>query len=101
MSRRCDLTGKGLQSGNNVSHSKRKTRRKFLPNLHPVSLLSDILKKSVNLRIAASTIRTVDHNGGLDKYLLSTTDSKLTDKAVKLKRQIKKAAEAQDTKKAS
>lgn len=92
MSRKCDLTGVGVQTGNNVSHSHRKTRRRFLPNLHNVSLLSEILGRKVSLRITAATLRTVDHNGGLDKFLLGTSSTKLTPLARKLKSDVKKAA---------
>ena len=91
MARKCDLTGVGPMSGNNVSHSNRKTRRRFVPNLQAVSLLSDALGRSVSLRLTTATLRTVDHNGGLDAYLTSTADSKLTAEARTLKRQIKKA----------
>lgn len=91
MSRRCDLTGKGIQYGNNVSHSNRKTRRRFLPNLCEVSLLSDALGKPVSLRICAHTLRSVEHNGGLDNYLLTTSNLKLTLEAQRIKRRIKKA----------
>ncbi len=91
MSKRCDLTGTGIQAGNNVSHSNRKTRRRFLPNLCDVSLLSEALGKTVPLRVTAHTLRSVEHNGGLDSYLLGTSNLKLTDKAKRIKRQIKKA----------
>lgn len=91
MSRRCDLTGKGIQSGNNVSHSNRKTRRRFLPNLRQVSLLSDALGQQICLRICAHTLRSVEHNGGLDGYLLGTSNLKLTDEARRIKRRVKKA----------
>ncbi len=94
MARRCTLTGKGPQSGNNVSHSHRKTRRRFLPNVQNVSLRSDALNQSVSLKVTASTVRTVEHNGGLDSYLLTTSNLKLTDEAKKLKRRIKKAVAA-------
>lgn len=93
MARRCDLTGKGVQAGNNVSHANNRTRRRFLPNLQDVSILSDVLGKQIRLRLAAKTIRTIEHNGGLDKYLLSTSNTKLTADAVILKRQVKKAME--------
>ncbi len=93
MARRCDLTGKGVQAGNNVSHAHNRTRRRFLPNLQDVSILSDVLGKQVRLRLAAKTIRTIEHNGGLDKFLLGTANTKLTDEAVTLKRQVKKAME--------
>lgn len=91
MSRTCDLTGTGVMSGNKVSHSNRKTRRRFLPNLQVVSLTSDALGQPVKLKLTAATIRTVDHNGGLDEFLLTTADSKLTEDAVTLKRRIKRA----------
>lgn len=94
MSRRCDITGKGVMSGNNVSHAHNKTRRRFLPNLQDVSLLSETLGRSVKLKVTASTLRTIEHNGGLDAYLLGTANSKLSDEAQRLKRQIKKAAAA-------
>jgi large subunit ribosomal protein L28 len=93
MARRCDLTGKGVQAGNNVSHAHNKTRRRFLPNLQDVSILSDVLGKQLRLRLAAKTIRTIEHNGGLDKFLLSTSNTKLTAEAVSIKRQVKKAME--------
>lgn len=91
MSRTCDLTGTGVMSGNKVSHSNRKTRRRFLPNLQVVTLTSDALNQPVKLKLTAATIRTVDHNGGLDEFLLTTADSKLTEDAVTLKRRIKRA----------
>ena len=91
MARRCDITNKNAQSGNNVSHSQRKTRRRFMVNVQNVSLESAALNKTVSLRIAASTLRSIDHNGGLDGYLLKTSNAKLSDEAVKIKRQIKKA----------
>lgn len=94
MSRKCALTGVGPQYGNNVSHSNRKTRRRFVPNIQSVSLLSDALGRRVSLKLTVATLRTVDHNGGLDAYLLSTSDTKLTDEARRLKRQIKKAQTA-------
>lgn len=94
MARRCTLTGKGAQSGNNVSHSQRKTRRRFLPNVQNVSLRSDILGQAVRLKVTTSTLRSVEHNGGLDNYLLNTSSRKLTDEAVKLKRKLRKASTA-------
>lgn len=93
MARRCDLTGKGVLTGNNVSHAHNKTRRRFLPNLQDVSIISDVLGKQVRLRLAARTIRSIEHNGGLDKFLLATSNTKLTAQAVGLKRQVKKAME--------
>ena len=92
MSKRCEITGVGAQSGNNVSHSKRKTRRVFQPNLQRVSLISNALGQTVNLKITAATLRSVDHNGGLDGFLLKTADSKLTTLAAKLKKKIKLAS---------
>lgn len=92
MARRCDLTGKDVQSGNNVSHSNRKTRRRFLPNMQDVTLRSELLGAGVNLRIPVSTLRTVEHNGGLDSYLLTTSSRKLTAEGAALKRKIQKAA---------
>lgn len=91
MSRKCDLTGTGVQTGNNVSHAKNRTRRRFLPNLHVASVESDALGHSVSMRICASTIRTIEHNGGLDAYLLGTSNRKLTEVAKKLKRRIQRA----------
>lgn len=91
MSRRCSITGKGVQSGNNVSHAHNKTRRRFLPNLQDTSLLSDALGHVVRLRLSTRAIRSVEHNGGLDAYLLGTANSKLTEEAVALKRKVRKA----------
>lgn len=92
MARRCTLTGKQVQSGNNVSHSNRKTRRRFLPNMQNVTLISDALGQGVSLRISAAALRTVEHNGGLDNFLLTTPASKLPVEAAKLKARVKKAA---------
>jgi large subunit ribosomal protein L28 len=95
MSRRCALTGKAVQSGNLVSHSNHKTRTRFLPNLVNVSLISDSLQRSVRLRIAAAALRSVEHRGGLDDFLVKAHESELSQDAVKLKREItKKRAEA-------
>ncbi len=94
MARRCGLTGKGVQAGNMVSHSKRKTRRRFLPNIQNVSLISDILGKTIPLSVTASTLRSIEINGGLDAYMLSTANSKLTDEGVSLKKRLKKALTA-------
>ena len=94
MSRRCAMTGKGVQAGNNVSHAHNKTRRRFLPNLQDTSLLSDALGKTVKLRLSARAIRTIEHKGGLDAYLLGTADSKLPEEAQTLKRKVKKAMAA-------
>jgi len=93
MARRCELTGKGVQTGNNVSHANNRTRRRFLPNLQETSLMSDALGKMIKLRLAASTLRTIEHNGGLDAYLTKTTASKLTDEGKTLKKKVQKALE--------
>jgi len=90
MSKRCDLTGVGAQTGHKVSHSNHKTKRRFVPNLQNISFLSGILNRKVSLRVTPATLRTVDHNGGLDNYLLTTSNLKLTDVAKKIKRKLKK-----------
>ena len=96
MSRRCEVTGVGVQYGNKVSHSNHKTSKRFLPNLQKVTMLSDALAAPISLRLTAATIRTIEHNGGLDAYLISTSNLKLTELARKLKRKIeKKLAETQ------
>jgi large subunit ribosomal protein L28 len=95
MSRRCELTGKGVQSGHLVSHSNRKTKRRFLPNLVNVTLQSDSLGRSVRLRVAAASLRSVEHRGGLDAFLLKAAEAELSQNARLLKREIeKKLAEA-------
>ena len=95
MSRRCELTGKAVQTGNLVSHSNRKTRTRFLPNLCNVTLMSEALQRPVRLRIAAAALRSVEHRGGLDKFLLASRDAQLSINARRLKRQIeKRVAEA-------
>ena len=95
MSWRCELTGKTRQIGHKVSHSNRKTKRRFLPNLLTVTLLSDALGRSVRLRVSANALKTVDHRGGLDAFLLAAKDSELSPRAQELKRQvIKKRAVA-------
>ncbi|RMF10316.1 MAG: 50S ribosomal protein L28 [Alphaproteobacteria bacterium] len=90
MSRVCELSGKKVQYGNNVSHANNKTRRRFLPNLNNVSLISDTLGQTVRFRISSHALRSVEHNGGLDAYLLKARDAQLSPKALKLKRQIQK-----------
>ena len=96
MSRRCELTGKAVQSGNKVSHSNRKTRTRFLPNLVQVTLASDILERKVRLRVSTAALRSVEHRGGLDDFLVKAKDSELSDRAVELKREIaKKRAETE------
>ena len=94
MSKRCIITGKGVQTGNNVSHAHNKTRRRFLPNLQKVSLLSEALGESVRLRITTSAVRTIEKRGGLDAFLLGTPDRKLSDDARRLKRRVRKKAAA-------
>ena len=91
MARRCDLTGKENQFGHNVSHSNRRTNRRFSPNLQKVTLHSDALHNSVRLRVSTRALRSVQHNGGLDRYLLTTADAKLAEPALRLKRKIRKA----------
>ncbi|MDV7340702.1 50S ribosomal protein L28 [Terasakiella sp. A23] len=91
MARRCSLTGKGVQTGNNVSHAKNRTRRRFLPNLQDVTLVSDALGVSVSLRVSTSALRTIEHKGGLDAYLLDTAADKLPREARRLKSRVKKA----------
>jgi large subunit ribosomal protein L28 len=91
MSRRCDLLDTGPMSGNNVSHSKVHTRRRFEVNLCNVTLMSDTLGQKYRLRIAAKTLRTVDFKGGLDGFLLGTKNHKLTDKAKKIKKAVMKS----------
>ncbi len=91
MSRRCELTGKGPMSGNNVSHAKNRTRRRFLPNLNDTSLMSETLGRVVKLRISASALRTVDHRGGLDAFLAKARDEDLSPGALKIKKEIAKA----------
>ena len=92
MSRRCALTGKETQFGHNVSHSKRRTNRRFVPNIQKVTLQSEFLGRSVTLRISTRALRTVVKKGGLDRFLLSTDDAKLPEEALRLKRKIRKAA---------
>jgi len=91
MARRCELTGKGVMSGNNVSHALNRTRRRFLPNLCKVTLISDALSRPVKLKIAASTLRSVEHRGGLDAFLLKASDNDLSDRARGIKAEIKQA----------
>lgn len=91
MSRVCELTGKGVMTGNNVSHAKNRTRRRFLPNLNDVTLASEVLGRSFKFRIAASTLRTVDHRGGLDAFMAKSKDSDLSATALKVKKDIEKA----------
>jgi large subunit ribosomal protein L28 len=95
MSRRCELTGKAVQVGHLVSHSNRKTKRRFLPNLVNVTLMSDALGRRVRLRIAAASLRSVEHRGGLDAFLMKAKADELSTNALALKRELeKKMAEA-------
>lgn len=91
MARRCAITGKGVQAGNNVSHANNKTRRRFLPNLQETSFFSDVLGTSIQIRLSTNGIRTIEHNGGLDAFLLGTPNRNLPDEAQVLKRRIQRA----------
>jgi large subunit ribosomal protein L28 len=91
MSRRCELTGKGPMVGNNVSHANNKTKRRFLPNLTETALMSETLGRTFRLKVASSALRTVDHRGGLDAFLLKAKDADLSDNALKIKKDIVKA----------
>ncbi len=99
MSRRCEMTGKGVLTGNNVSHANNKSRRRYLPNLQEQSVLSDVLGTSIRIRVTTHGLRTIEHNGGLDAFLLTTPNRRLPEEAQSLKRRIlraqaKKAASA-------
>ena len=89
MSRRCELTGKGVMTGNNVSHAHNKTRRRFLPNLVNVHLMSEVMGQRYRFRISAQALKSVEHRGGLDAFLLKARDAELSPKALKLKKQIR------------
>ena len=95
MSRICELTGKGRQVGHNVSHANNKTKRTFLPNLQNVTLISDALEKSVRLRVSTHGLRSVEHVGGLDNWLMKTNDDQLSLRARRLKRDVRKKLKAQ------
>jgi large subunit ribosomal protein L28 len=98
MARRCELTGKAVQSGNLVSHSNHKTRTRFLPNLCNVTLISEALDRSIRFRVAAASLRSVEHRGGLDAFLIKADDAELSQNARVIKREIKKkTAEAAAT----
>lgn len=88
MSRRCQITGKGVLTGNNVSHANNKSRRRFLPNLQDYSLTSEILGQQIRLRVTNHGLRTIEHNGGLDNFLLTTPNRKLTVESMVIKRRI-------------
>ena len=90
MSWRCELTGKGPQTGHKVSHSNRKTNRRFMPNLVNVTMISEALGRSVRLRISANALKSVDHRGGLDAFLAKARDTELSSRALDLKRQVQK-----------
>lgn len=94
MARRCELTGKRVLTGNNVSHANNKTRRRFVPNLCQVSLMSDALGRSIRLKISTRALRTIEHRGGLDAFLAEAKDSELSLKARRFKRAIEKAQAA-------
>jgi large subunit ribosomal protein L28 len=91
MARRCDITGKGVMTGNKVSHAMNKSRRRFLPNVQNTSVMSDILGEGVRMKVTSHGLRTIEHNGGLDAFLLSTPNRKLPLEARKVKRRIEKA----------
>ena len=95
MSRVCGLTGEGPMTGNNVSHANNKTRRRFLPNLNDVTLQSETLGRGIKMRISAHALRSVDHRGGLDKFLAKAKDTELSANALKVKKEITKAQAAQ------
>ena len=95
MARRCELTGKAVMTGNNVSHANNKSRRRFLPNLKSVSLMSEALERTVRLRISAYALRSVEHRGGLDSFLAKADESELSDRARLLRKEVlAKRAEA-------
>ena len=94
MSRRCELTGKGPMVGNNVSHANNKTKRRFLPNLTEKALMSETLGRTFRLKVSAAALRTVDHNGGLDAFLMKAKDADLSDKARRIKKEIRNAQPA-------
>lgn len=91
MAKKCEISGTGVMSGNNVSHANNKTRRRFLPNLQVVSLLSEKLGRIFKLKVCSKTLRSIEHNGGLDAYLEATSNTKLSSEALKIKKTIAKA----------
>ena len=99
MTRKCELTGKLVITGNNVSHANNRTKRRFIPNLQNVSLYSDKLEKKLKFRIATSTLRTVEKNGGIDSFLLNAFDENLSTEARKYKKSISKISVSQNSKK--
>lgn len=92
MARRCGITGKGVLTGNNVSHANNKTRRRYLPNLQMASFWSETLGTAIQIRLSVNGVRTIEHNGGLDAFLLGTPDRKLPEEARVLKRRVSRAA---------
>lgn len=95
MARRCELTGKGVLSGHNVSHANNKTKRKFRPNVSDVAVISDKLNRTVRLKISKQALRSIDHNGGLDAFLVKQSDDKLSLRARRLKREVVRAVAAE------
>ena len=94
MARRCGVTGKGVQTGNNVSHANNKTRRRFLPNLQETSLFSESLGRNVRMRVSTNGLRTIEHKGGLDAYLIDASSLELDGDMRRLKKQVEKAVAA-------
>ncbi len=94
MARRCELTGKAVMTGNNVSHANNKSRRRFLPNLCNVTLMSDALARSVRLRISANALRSVEHRGGLDAFLMKAREEELSPRARLLRKEVAKKLQA-------
>lgn len=94
MSRRCTVTGKGVMSGNNVSHAQNKTRRRFIPNVQDVNVYSEAMDKNVRIRVSAAGLRTLDHKGGLDAFLMSTAPTKLDPELRRVRTQVEKAIAA-------
>ena len=94
MARRCELTGKGVMTGNNVSHAHNKTRRRFLPNVQETKLYSESLDRTMRFKVTAYALRSVEHNGGLDNFLLKAKDAQLSAGALRIKRELAKNAKA-------
>ena len=94
MSRRCDVTGKGVMTGNNVSHANNKTRRRFLPNLQETSLFSEALQRMIRVRVTTHGLRTIEHRGGLDSYVTTTTPVKLTQELRRVRKLVEKTLAA-------
>lgn len=97
MARRCELTGKGVQAGNNVSHANNRSRRRFLPNVQAATLESEVLDRRFRMRVTTHGLRSVEHAGGLDAYLLKTADDKLSSQARRIKRDVRKAIATRET----